>query len=334
VSGIRRREFVIWLGGGVATAWPFVARTQLLPGKVWRIGFLAGGTRPSSLESSFYGGFAKGMRELGYVEAKDFVIEWRFADGKYERYSDLAAELVRLNVDVIVLGSASAIRPAQQATNVIPIVMTTSTDPVGHGFVASLARPGGNTTGLASSQEDFAPKHIELLMTAVPKLSRVGFLMNPDSSVPASILKSAQVAAEKAGLTPVPIGARNEHELANAFAAFTRERVGAVMILADPLFMTHRQQIAKLALEGRFPTIFSRREYVEVGGLMSYGESLAEFYRRAASYVDKIFKGAMPTDLPVEQPTRFVFSINRKTADELGITIPALLFMFADEVID
>ena len=241
---------------------------------------------------------------------------------------------MRLKVDVIVLGASSAVRPAQQATSTIPIVMATSTDPVGSGFVASLARPGGNTTGLASSQEDFAPKHLDLLMMAVPNLSRVGFLMNPDSTARASILKAAQAAAEKARLTPVPVEARNEQDIAKAFGALTRERVGAVMVFADPHFLVQRQQIADLALQGRLPTIFPRREYVEAGGLMSYGESIAEFYRRAASYVDKIFKGARPADLPVEQPTRFVFSINRKTAETIGVTIPALFFMFADEMIE
>jgi putative ABC transport system substrate-binding protein len=329
---VRRREFITLLGVAAST-WPLAARAQQ-PGKVWRVGFLAGGTRPATLESTFYSGFAKGMRELGYVEGRDFVIEWRFAEGKYEHFSNLAAELVRLKVDVIVLGAASAVRPAQQVTMTIPIVMATSTDPVGSGFVASLARPGGNTTGLASSQEDFAPKHLELLMATVPNLSRVGFLMNPDGTAWASILKIAQATVEKARLNPVLVEARNEQEIAKAFAALTTERVEAVMVMADPLFMTHRRQIAELALQGRLPTIFARREYVEVGGLMSYGESVAEFYRRSASYVDKIFKGAKPADLPVEQPSRFIFSINRKTAETLGITIPALLFMFADEVIE
>jgi putative ABC transport system substrate-binding protein len=329
---MNRREFVTLLGGA-AVAWPLAARAQQ-PRKVRRIGFLAGGTRPAALESSFYGGFAKGMRELGYVEARDYIIEWRFAEGKYEDFSNLAAELVRLKVDVIVTGAAMAIRPAQQATRTIPIVMATSTDPVGNGFVASLARPGGNTTGLASSQEDYAPKHLDLLMTAVPNLSRVGVLMNPDGTSRASKLKITLATAEKAHLTPVLVEARDEQDIAKAFLALTRERVGAVMVFADPLFMTQRQQIAELALQHRLPTIFARREYVEAGGLMSYGESVAEFYRRSASYVDKIFKGARPADLPVEQPTRFVFSINRKTAEAIGVTIPALFFMFADEMIE
>jgi putative ABC transport system substrate-binding protein len=274
------------------------------------------------------------MRELGYVEGKDFVIEWRSAEGQYGRLSDVAAELARLNVDVIVTGVTAGIRPLQQATTTIPIVMAYSTDPVGNGFVASLARPGGNTTGLAGSSDDSSPKQLELLATLVPNVSRIGLLGNPNSPTYFSVLKNTQAAAEKVGLFVIPIKARNPIETENAFAELGKERVDAVMVASDAVFFGQRQRIAELALRNRIPTMFSLREYAEAGGLMSYGEDLADFFYRAAFYVDKIFKGARPDDLPIEQPTRFNLVINRKTADALGVTIPPQLYMFADEVIE
>jgi putative ABC transport system substrate-binding protein len=274
------------------------------------------------------------MRELGYVEGKDFVIEWRSAEGQYGRLSDVAAELVRLNVDVIVTGVTAGIRPLQQATTTIPIVMAYSTDPVGNGFVASLARPRGNTTGLAGSSDDSSPKQLELLATLVPNVSRIGLLGNPNSPTYFSVLKNTQAAAEKVGLFVIPIKARNPNETENAFAELGKERVDAVMVASDAVFFGQRQRIAELALRNRIPTMFSLREYAEAGGLMSYGEDLADFFYRAAFYVDKIFKGARPDDLPIEQPTRFNLVINRKTADALGVTIPPQLYMFADEVIE
>ena len=273
------------------------------------------------------------MRELGHVEGKDFTIEWRFADGSYERFPDIATELVKLKVDVIVLATPVAVRPVQQATATIPIVMVYSTDPVGNGFVASLARPGGNTTGLASSLDDVIPKQMELLATAVPNLSRIGLLSNSGNPNTFPVLKGAQAAAQKAGFVLVSVEAGNPEELENAFATLTSERVGAVVDVRR-VFQSQRQRIVDLALSGQLPTIFAQREYAQSGGMMSYGESLFEFHRRAASFVDKIFKGANPADLPIEQPTRFNLVINRKTADMLGITIPPQLYIFADEVIE
>jgi ABC-type uncharacterized transport system substrate-binding protein len=304
------------------------------PVKVRRIGFLAGGSRPVTVNSNPYGAFPRGMRELGYVEGRDFIMEWRFAEGRFELFPDLAAELVRLNVDVIVLGTPVAVRPVQQATKTIPIVMATSTDPVGSGYAASLAHPGGNTTGLASSQDDIAPKQIELLAMLVPGLSRIGFLINPASSFHHLVLKIAEGAAQRAGAVLVPAQVQNPQDLVTAFAMLTNEGVGAVMLSGDPLFLSQRQRIAEIALKSRLPTIFTQREYVEVGGLMSYGESLADFYRRAAFYVDKIFKGAKPADLPIQQPTKFYTAINRKTAEALALTIPLQLFVLSDEVIE
>jgi ABC-type uncharacterized transport system substrate-binding protein len=331
---MRRRDFISLLGGVTATSTFFwlLPASAAQTGKVWRIGFISGASRSSIRE--ILAGFPQGMRELGYVEGKDFIIEWRFAEGNYDRFPDIAAELVRLKVDVFVLGTPAAVRAARQVTATIPIVMGYSTDPVGGGFVASLARPGGNITGLASSTEDVIPKQVELLATAVPNLSTLGLLSNPGNPNSAPILKSARATAQKSGFAFVSVEARNPEELENAFATLTSKRVGAVVVTSDGFFNSRRQRIVELALSGRLPTMFAQREYVQSGGLMSYGESLAEFFRRAATYVDKIFKGAKPADLPIEQPTLFKLVINRKTAEALGIALPQQLHMFADEVID
>ena len=332
-SHIGRRKFLATLLGGAAATWPLAARAQQA-GKLWRIGFVSGAVRPPALESSIYAGLSHGMRQLGYVEGKDFVIEYRFAEGKYERFDDFAGELVRLKADAIVLATPAAVRAMQKATDAIPIVMGYSTDPVGNGFVASLARPGGNTTGLASSSDDASPKQLELLAMTIPNLSRVGLLVNPDSPNYLPVLKNAMTASQKAGMTLVSVEARNPEEVETAFAALRRENVGAILVVSDGFLLSQRQRIAQLALRERLPSMFQQREFAEVGGLMSYGESLLEFYRRAASYVDKIFKGAQPGDLPIEQPARFNLVINRNTADVLGITIPSQVYVFADEVIE
>jgi|GraSoi2013_100cm_1033763.scaffolds.fasta_scaffold08751_3 putative ABC transport system substrate-binding protein len=327
---MRRRAFITLLGGAAA-AWPLAARAQQA-GKVWRIGVLSGASRETAFTN--YEGFLQGMRELGYVEGRDFVMEYRFAEGQYERFPDFAAELVRLNVDVILIGATSAIRMLQRATTTIPIVLAYSTDPVGNGFVASLSRPGGNITGLSSSSDDTAPKQLELVATVVPNVSRIGLLGNPASPTYTDVRKGAENAAQKVGLTLVSVEARNPQEIEAAFASFVSERVQAFISAGDALFFAQRRQIAELALKSRLPSMFSQREYAAAGGLMSYGENLSEFFRRAASFVDKIFKGAKPGDLPMEQPTRFNLVINRKTADALGVAIPPQLYIFADEVIE
>ncbi len=327
---MRRRAFITLLGGAAA-AWPLAARAQQA-GKVWRIGVLSGASRETAFTN--YEGFLQGMRELGYVEGRDFVMEYRFAEGQYERFPDFAAELVRLNVDVILVGATSAIRMLQRATTTIPIVLAYSTDPVGNGFVASLSRPGGNITGLSSSSDDTAPKQLELVATVVPNVSRIGLLGNPASPTYTDVRKGAENAAQKVGLTLVSVEARNPQEIEAAFASFVSERVQAFISAGDALFFAQRRQIAELALKSRLPSMFSQREYAAAGGLMSYGENLSEFFRRAASFVDKIFKGAKPGDLPMEQPTRFNLVINRKTADALGVAIPPQLYIFADEVIE
>ena len=330
---MKRREFITLLGVAVA-AWPLAARAQQ-PGTFRRIGFLYGSIPLTQLGSEDLSrAFIQGMLELDYLEGKDFVVEWRSAAGQYERLADLAAELARLKVDVIVTGSAAAVRPAQQATTTIPIVMAYSTDPVGNGFVASLARPGGNTTGLAGSSDDSAPKQLELLTIVMPRLSRVAILTNPHNPNSAAVIKSAQSAAEKVGLVVVPVEARSPEEIEDAFAAIAKQSIAAVVVGLDAAFFVHRQQLAQLALDNRLASMFPVRDYAAAGGLMSYGESLRDFYHRAASFVDKIFKGAKPSDLPIEQPTRFKLVINRKTADALGLTIPPQLYIFADEVIE
>jgi putative ABC transport system substrate-binding protein len=329
MSTIRRREFISVLGA--AAAWPLTAHGQQ-SGKVWRIGLISGGSRASTF--NIVAGFPQGMRDLGYVEGKDFIMEYRFAEGNYERIPGVAAELIQSKVDIFVLATGAAIRPVQQATSTIPIIMGYSTDPVGNGFVASLARPGGNTTGLAASGDDTAPKQLELLTTIVLNLSRIGFLANPGNPNSSTLLASAQAAARIAGLVILPAEARNRADIQSAFATFAGERVGAIMVPADATFLVHRQRIAELAIQSRLPSMFVNREYVEAGGLMSYGENLKDFFRRAAIFVDKIFKGAKPGDLPVEQPTKFNLVINRKTADTLGVAIPPQLYIFADEVIE
>jgi putative tryptophan/tyrosine transport system substrate-binding protein len=325
---MRRREFITLLSGAVA--WPLVAHAQQQTAKVWRIGFLSAVSRASAS----YEAFVQGMRDLGYVEGKDFVIEWRSVEGKYERFPEIAAELVRLKVDVFITGVTAALPALRRATTTIPVVMAYSTDPVKNGLVASLARPGGNITGLAGSSDDSSPKQLELLATIMPNLSRIGLLGNPDTETYSSVLNNAKDAAQKIGLTLIPVEARKPQEIEDAFASFANESVPAVIVAVDAVFFGQRWRIAELALANHLATIFALREYAEAGGLMSYGENLAEFFHRAASFVDKIFKGARPGDLPIEQPTKFNLVINRKTADALALTIPPQLYIFADEVIE
>src|SRR5262249_15806898 len=277
---MKRREFITLLGG-TAAVWPLAARAQR-PGQVWRI-VLPLALRPEDF-SRLFAGFRQGMQELGYVEGKDFIIEWRSAEGRYERLPEVAAELVRLNVDVIVTGLTAAIRPLQQATSTIPIVMAYSVDPVGNGFVASLAHPGGNITGLTGSTDDTAPKQVELLAAIVVNPSRIALLGNPDSPTFPPVRKTALEAAKKAGLSLVTVEARNPRETENAFAAFVTPRVQAVMVASDAIFLQQRQRIAELALMNRLPTMFPQSDYVEAGGLMSYGENFFDFFRRAASF--------------------------------------------------
>jgi putative ABC transport system substrate-binding protein len=327
-----RRKLLIALGASALAA-PLVSFAQQ-QGKVWRVGFLAQNVRPDSLDSHYYGGFLRGMRELGYVEGTNLVIEWRFSADKVVSLPNLAAELVRLKVDVIVASSTPATSAAQKATTTIPIVMGTVGDPVGSGFVKSLARPGGNITGLTNILVEISAKHLEMLSDMVPKLSRVAVLLNPNNQSNAPTLKSVQAAAQKINIKILPVEVRTPQEIDNAFPVIIRERAGALILAQDFIFIRQGRQIAELAAKHRLPSIASIREIAEDGILMSYGPSFADIYRRAATHVDKIFKGAKPADLPVEQPTKFELFINRKTAKALGLTIPQSLLISADKVID
>lgn len=274
------------------------------------------------------------MRELGHIEGRNLVIEWRFADGQFERLPDLAAELARMKVDVIVTHSTPATQALQRATSTVPIVFAVAVNPVGSGFAASLARPGGNITGLSVIDVDPSPKRLELLKTMLPALSRVAVLVNPGSSVHPAIVKSVQAAGRDAGISVVPVSARTPEEIERGFAAMSQARAGGAIIADDAFFRGRRQQIADLALKNRMPAIAPWREYVAAGGLMSYGQNIADSFRRAATYVDKILKGAKPGELPIEQPTRIHLAINRRTATALGLAIPQELLLRTDEVIE
>ena len=302
--------------------------------KIWRVGFLVPRKRPASIDADFIGGFAQGMRERGYIEGKNLAIEWRFADGDLARLPALAAELVQLKVDAIVASGPQAISAVQKATSTIPIVMGVPGDPVGQGFVASLARPGGNTTGATVNAGDIYAKRLEMLLEMSPRVSRVALLMNPANGAHVEALASVQAAAQKTKVTIVPVEARSSQDIDAAFALIKRERAGAVLTQPDAIFNAHTRQIADLALNQRLPLITGIREYVDAGCLMSYGASFRDNFRRAAYYVDRIFKGAKPADLPVEQPTRFELFINGKTAKALGLTIPRTLLIRAEMVIE
>lgn len=327
-----RRKLLVALGAGALAA-PFSSFAQK-PGKVWRVGFLAQRSRPASLDFDIYGAFPRGMREFGYVEGKNLVIEWRFADGKVERLPGLAAELVRLKVDVIVAGATPSVQAAHQATTTIPIVLVAVPDPVGEGFVTSLSRPGRNITGLSTIGTEVSIKQLELLRAMVPKISRVAVLFNPLNPSDSLILEQIHGAAYTTGVTVFPVEASSASQIEAGFGAMTRARTGALIVATDELFYGQRTQIAKLAVRNHLPTIFSDWELTEAGGLMSYGQNLTEHYRRAATYVDKILKGAKPGDLPVEQPTILELVINRKTAKALGINIPNSILLRVDKVIE
>jgi putative ABC transport system substrate-binding protein len=332
MSRVRRRQLLFTAMGLLVAPLAAIAQQQ---SKVPRIGFLAARSRSTpSNPDVYYDAFMQGMRELGYVEGKNLLIEWRFAEGKSERLPGLAAELVRMNVELIATHGTPATQAAQRATSTIPIVFAAASGPVASGFVASLARPGGNITGLSLTTVDVSPKHLELLKIMIPRLSRIAFLMNPDTSSHPAILKSVQAAAQTIGVKVLPLQARNPEDFERSFEAMTRERIEALILAPDTFYIWQRRQYATLALKHRMPTMFPFREQVEAGGLMSYGQNLADHYRRAASYVDRILKGAKPGELPIEQPTRLHLAINRKTAGALGLTIPQELLLRADEVIE
>ncbi len=300
--------------------------------KIPRIGFLT--SVSASSDADRIEAFRQGLRELGYVEGQNVTIEYRWADGKFEQLPDLAAELVRLKVDVIVAVVTQASLAAKKATGTIPIVMVGVSDPVGSGLVASLARPGTNITGTSSMTAEIIGKLLELLKETLPKISRVAALWNPANPVFQALqLRETEVAARALGVQLRILEARGPDEIDRAFAAMVKERTKALLILGDPVFTSHRKRIADLAAKYRVPAVSGTREYVEAGGLMAYGPSFPDMHRRAATYVDKILKGTKPADLPVEQPKKFEFIINLKAAKQIRLTIPPNVLARADTVI-
>jgi putative ABC transport system substrate-binding protein len=323
---MRRREFIT-LVSGAAAAWPFAVRAQQPAGRVYRVGYLSIASRVKVFE--------EGLRSLGYRVGENVVIEYRFADGEVERLPALAAELVRLGVDVIVTGFNPMTVAAMKATTTIPIVMINSIDPVGTGLVASLARPGGNVTGFAGDTgSEILGKRFELLKETLPNLSRVGILWNPDVALNRSRQTSMAETARALGLMLVPVEARGLDALERAFASMARERAQALVVQGDIVLGNYRGQIAEMALRNRLPAASVQRADAEAGFFLSYGADYPDQYRRSALFIDKIFKGAKPGDLPVEQPTKFELVINLKTAKALSIDVPASVLARADEVIE
>jgi len=325
---MRRREFIALLGGGAAT-WPLAVRAQQ-SGKLPTIGFLGAST--SSAASQWSAAFVQRQRELGWIEGRTVANEYRWAEGRTERFAEIVAEFVRLKVDVIVTNGAAAIA-AKQATSVIPIVFTLAADPVGSGLVASLARPGGNVTGLSVQQLDLARKRVELLREVVPDLRRLAIMANVGYPAMLVEIGEVQAAALTLGLEVATSEIRQAEDIAPAFEAL-KGRADALYVCADALVVTNRIRINTLAQGARLLTMYGFREFVEAGGLMSYGPNLPGLFRRAAELVDKILRGTKPGDIPVEQPTKFDLVINLITAKALGLEVPPTLLARADEVIE
>ena len=323
-----RRKLVIALGAGAFAA-PFGLFAQQ-QGKVWRVGLLTLTSGPDELVEAF----REQLRTLGYIEGRNLSIEYRWGAGKEERLSELAAELVRLKVDVIVTRTTIVAAAAKRATSTIPIVMASSADPVGAGLIANLAHPGGNITGLTQNSIEIVGKRLQLLRELVPKSTRIATLVWEKSLTKQLFLEEVRAAARRMGITIIHQDVSTTEALAGAFGVMQRERAQALIVPTSPFITNNRKQILELAGKHRLPTMFEVRAFVEEGGLMSYAPSTIEMYRRAAAYVDKIFKGAKPGDLPVEQPTKFELIINGKTAKALGLKIPQSLLIMANKVID
>ena len=325
-----RKNILVWL---MLTF--FVANVSLTqaqqPTKIPRIGYLIG-TAASALAART-DAFRQGLRELGYVEGKNIIIEWRSADGKPDLLPGLAAELVRLKVDIIVTGGPTVTRAVKEATSTIPIVMAQDTDPVGSGFVASLARPGGNITGLATLAPEISGKQLGLLKEIVPKLSRVAVIGNSPSPGDAQALRETVLAAGAFEVYLRYLDILDPKDIDAAFRAATKGRADALLVLGNPILNAQRKQVVDLAVKHRLPAAYGRPEYIEAGGLMYYGTNYNDLFRRAATYVDKILKGRAPADLPVEQPMKFEFIVNLKAAKQIGLTIPPNVLVRADRVI-
>ena len=330
---MKRRDVITLLGGAAAT-WPLAARAQQPAGRVYRIGYQSAAFREQTL--GFVNAFEDGLRSLGYRVGENVVIEYRFADGQMDRLPALAADLVRVGVDIII---ATGINPsavaARKATTTIPIVMTSAIDPVSTGLVASLARPGGNVTGIvADVGGEILGKRFELLKEILPNLSRLGILWNPDVAIVRNRQTLMTETARTLGLTIIPVEARGLDALEPAFSMMVRERAQAFVMQGDSVLFNYRGQIAEMALRNRLPAASLQRELAEAGFLLTYGADIPDLYRRSAVFVDKIFKGAKPADLPVEQPTKFELVINLKTAKALGVDVPLSVQQRADEVIE
>jgi putative ABC transport system substrate-binding protein len=326
-----RRKFIGAITGGLFGAPPGAQAQQA--GKVYRIGVLL--TLAAGETEHLVKALDQGLREFGYVEGRNLVLERRFAEGQQERLPALAAELVRLKVDLIVTGSNPVITAVKQATTTIPVVMAVSRDPVGAKLIAGLARPGGNITGLANDDApEIIGKNLELLREAVPRITRVAFLWNPVPPGAAMFKTALESAGRRLGVTVHAVELRRRTELEGAFAAMVRERADAAVVAQDPITLGARDQVVRLAAKSRLPAVYALREFADIGGLMSYGPNIADQFRRVAVYVDKILKGAKAGDLPVEQATRFELVINLKTARALGLTIPPSLLQRADQVIE
>jgi len=328
---ITRRNLLAFGMGALAAPLSLFAQQQ---GKVWRVGILATRARPASLESDPYGAIPQGMRALGYIEGKNIEYEWRFAGGDYTKLPKLAAEIVQLKVDLIVAVSATATRAAQQATQTIPIVMGSTYDPLGSGFVATLSHPGGNITGISSMNEDLSTKHLELLMSIMPRASRVAVLLNFATPGNRAVFEKVATASRQLKVSVLSFEARTSEDIKRSFSMMKGQRAEALIVARDPFFLQQSNQIAGLAADARLPAIYPSTEYAGSNGLLSYGVPSAANYKRAAVFVDKILKGAKPGDLPVEQPTQFELVINMKTAKALGIAVPQSILLRADRVIE
>jgi putative ABC transport system substrate-binding protein len=325
-------RMLLWLGAlAVTTPLATLVEGQPTPR---RVGFLTPRSHPSPPEKdAFSEAFLQGMRALGYAEGKNLIIEWRYADGNYKRLTDLAAELALMNLDVIVTYGTAAAQALKKATSRTPIVVAAAVDLVGSGIVESLRRPGGNITGLSAIGVDMSPKHVELVKTMVPKLGSIAVLMNPGNSTHPAVLKNVQAAADKLGVKSLSVDARVPNEIEGAFATAARKGAGAIVVATDAFYSGQGPRLAEASLKHRMPTISIYDEHVRAGCLMSYGQDIAGFHRQAATYVDKILKGASPADLPVEEPTTFELAINLRTARALDLVVAESLLLRADEVL-
>lgn len=328
---MRRRDLIVLLCGAVVVR-PLVALAQQPASKFYRIGMLE--TVPSAFNATNLNAFRSGLQELGYAEGRNYVIEYRSADGFPERFPQLASELVGLPVDLVVTRGTPAALAAKEATKTIPVVMAASGDPVGAGVVASLARPGGNITGSSAHSTELAAKHIEIVTELLPGTSRVGLMANMSNPVSPPQWEETKTAARVLGLHAELLDVRDASDIGRAFDAAVARQIGAIVVAVDTVMQTNRQLVVDLAARSRLPVVYAAREFVDAGGLISFRVNYAKLYFRAASLVDKIFKGAKPADIPIEQPTTLEMVINLKAAKALGLTIPLLIMTRADEVIE